>query len=180
MHLAQVAIETSLFGQAFYSQLHLTEFRTCITYSLIFKNRPATVIEKGIQSWFTTGPRGAQCGAALYKENVMPAEVPAGQIARGNEFAELEPDGNIRLNKFRARPDPSPDRGNTVRTREKKEPSVTRIEGKWAFKILSELQHGSAQLSELCASLRPASRKTLKRHLRQLESGPDRPYRWEP
>jgi DNA-binding HxlR family transcriptional regulator len=107
--------------------------------------------------------------AALHKENVMLAEVPAGQIARGNGIAELEPDGNVRLNKFRARPEPSPDRGNTVRTGEKKEPSVTRIEGKWAFRILSELQHCSAHQNELCASLRPASRKTLKRHLRQLE-----------
>ena len=107
--------------------------------------------------------------AALHKENVMPAEVPARQIVRGNGIAELEPDGNVRLNNLRARPDPSTDRRNTVRTREKKEPSVTRIEGKWAFKILSELQHGSAQLSELCASLRPAFRKTLTQHLRQLE-----------
>ena len=107
--------------------------------------------------------------AVLHKENVMPAEVPAGQIARGNGFAELEPDGNVRLNKFRPRPDPRPDRGNVVRTREKKEPSVTRIESKWAFRILSELQHGSVLQSELCASLRPASRKTLKRHLCQLE-----------
>jgi hypothetical protein len=42
---------TILFKQAFYSHPHLTEFRTCITYSpLIFKNRPATVAEKRIQS----------------------------------------------------------------------------------------------------------------------------------
>jgi DNA-binding HxlR family transcriptional regulator len=107
--------------------------------------------------------------AALHKENVMPAEVPARQIVRGNGIAELEPDGNVRLNNLRARPDPSTDRRNTVRTREKKEPSVTRIESKWAFRILSELQHGSVLQSELCASLRPASRKTLKRHLCQLE-----------
>ena len=85
--------------------------------------------------------------AALHKENVMPAEVPAVQIARGNGFAELEPDGNVRLNKFRARPDPRPDRGNVVRTREKKEPSVIRIESKWAFRILSELQQFSPNSS---------------------------------
>lgn len=84
--------------------------------------------------------------AALNKKNVMPA------------------------NKLGTRPDLSPDRRNTiVRTREKKEPSVPRIEGKWAFRILSELEHGSAQLSELCVSLHPASRKTLTQHLRQLE-----------
>jgi len=119
--------------------------------------------------------------AALHKENVMPAEVPAGQIASANGFAELEPDGNVRLNKFRARPDPRPDRGNVVRAREKKEPSVTRIESKWAFRILSELQHGSVLQSELCASLRPASRKNAETtFVPDGESGPDRPYRWEP
>ena len=107
--------------------------------------------------------------AALNKKNAMPDEVPAERIARGNVSPELEPDGNVRLSKFRARPGPNPDRRNTARAREKKQPSVTRIETKWAFRILSELEHGSTQLSELCASLRPASRKTLTQHLRELE-----------
>jgi DNA-binding HxlR family transcriptional regulator len=74
-----------------------------------------------------------------------------------------------RLNKLGARHDLSRDRRNTARAREKKEPSVARIKGKWAFRILSELEQGSAQISELCASLRPASRKTLTQHLRELE-----------
>ena len=67
------------------------------------------------------------------------------------------------------RPGLSRDRRHTARAREKKEPSVTRIEGKWTFRILSELEQGPAQLSELCASLRPASRKTLTEYLRDLE-----------
>ena len=107
--------------------------------------------------------------AALNKKKVMSDKTSPERIARGNVSAELEPDGNVHLSKLRARPDLSFDRRNTARAREKKEPSVTRIEGKWAFRILSELQHGSAQLSERCASLRPASRKTLTQHLRQLE-----------
>jgi DNA-binding HxlR family transcriptional regulator len=107
--------------------------------------------------------------AALNQKNVMSVKVTPERIARGNVSAEHEPDGNARLNKLRARHDLSRDRRNTARAREKKEHSVARIEGKWAFRILSELQHGSAQLSELCASLRPASRKTLAQHLRELE-----------
>jgi DNA-binding HxlR family transcriptional regulator len=107
--------------------------------------------------------------AALNKKNVMSDKATTERIARGNGIAELEPHGNVRLTKFKACPNLSLDRRNTVCDREKKEPSVTRIEGKWAFRILSELQHGSAHQSELCASLRPASRKTLARHLRQLE-----------
>ncbi|MGA7315788.1 MAG: winged helix-turn-helix transcriptional regulator, partial [Silvibacterium sp.] len=91
------------------------------------------------------------------------------RLARDNGNPELRPDGNTRLNKLGTRPDLSPDRRNSVRTREKKKPSVPRIEGKWAFRILSELEHGSAQLSELCVSLHPASGKTLRQHLRQLE-----------
>jgi len=107
--------------------------------------------------------------AALNKKNAIPDEVPAERIARGNVSPELEPDGNVRLSKFSARPGPNPDRRNTARAREKKEPSVTRIEGKWAFRILSELEQGPAQLSELCASFRPASRKMLTEYLRELE-----------
>ena len=107
--------------------------------------------------------------AALNQKNVMSVKVTPERIARGNVSAEHEPDGNARLNKLRARHDLSRDRRNTARARETKEHSVARIEGKWAFRILSELQHGSAQLSELCASLRPASRKTLAQHLRELE-----------
>lgn len=107
--------------------------------------------------------------AALNKKNVMSDKATTQRIARANGIAEFEPDGSVRLTKFKACPNLSLDRRNTVCDREKKEPSVTRIEGKWAFRILSELQHGSAHQSELCASLRPASRKTLARHLRQLE-----------
>jgi DNA-binding HxlR family transcriptional regulator len=107
--------------------------------------------------------------AALNRKNVMSNKATPERIARGNRIAELEPDGSVRLTKFKACPNLNFDRRNIVFDREKKEPSVTRIEGKWAFRILSELQDGSAYQSELCASLRPASRKTLKRHLRQLE-----------
>ena len=107
--------------------------------------------------------------AALNKKNGMSDKATPERIARGNVSAEPESDGHARLSVFRARPEPGPNRRNIARAREKKEPSVTRIEGKWAFRILSELQHGSAQLSELCASLHPASRKTLTQHLHQLE-----------
>jgi DNA-binding HxlR family transcriptional regulator len=107
--------------------------------------------------------------AALNKKNAMPDKAASERLACDNGNPELIPDGNARLNKLGTRPDLSPDRRNTVRTREKKEPSVPRIEGKWAFRILSELEHGSAQLSELCVSLHPASRKTLTQYLRRLE-----------
>jgi len=107
--------------------------------------------------------------AALNKKNIMPDKATPERIAYGNASAELELDGNLRLTKLKARPDLSRDRRNTARAREKKEPSVTRIEGKWAFRILSELEQGPAQLSELFATLRPASRKTLAEYLRELE-----------
>jgi DNA-binding HxlR family transcriptional regulator len=106
---------------------------------------------------------------ALNKRNVMPGKATSERLARDNGNPELRPNGNARLNKLRTRPDLSPDRRNTVRTREKKEPSVPRVEGKWAFRILSKLERGSAQLSELFVSLHPASRKTLTQHMRQLE-----------
>jgi DNA-binding HxlR family transcriptional regulator len=109
--------------------------------------------------------------AALNKKNVMPDKATPKRIAYGNVSADLELDGNLRLTKLKARPDLSRDRRNTARAREKKESSssVTRIESKWAFRILSELEQGPAQLSELCASLRPAPRKTLTEYLRELE-----------
>jgi HxlR-like helix-turn-helix len=107
--------------------------------------------------------------AALNKKNVMPDKATPERIAYGNVSADLESDGNLRLTKLKARPDLSCDRRNTAGAREKKEPSVTRIEGQWAFRILSELEQGPAQLSDLCASLRPASRKTLTEYLRELE-----------
>jgi DNA-binding HxlR family transcriptional regulator len=44
---------------------------------------------------------------------------------------------------------------------------VSRIQRKWAFRILTQLQHGPAQLSQLRATLPPGSRKKL--YLRRLE-----------
>jgi hypothetical protein len=37
---------------------------------------------------------------------------------------------------------------------------VTRIHGKWAFRILTQLQHGPTQLSRLRSTLPPGSKKT--------------------
>jgi DNA-binding HxlR family transcriptional regulator len=45
---------------------------------------------------------------------------------------------------------------------------VTRIRGKWAFRILTQLQHGPIQLSQLRSTLPPGPRKKLKRYLREL------------
>jgi hypothetical protein len=44
--------------------------------------------------------------AALNQKNVMSVKVTPEGIARGNVSAELEPDGNARLNKLRARREP--------------------------------------------------------------------------
>ena len=46
---------------------------------------------------------------------------------------------------------------------------VTRIQGKWAFRILTQLQHGPTQLSQLRSTLPPGSRKKLTQYLRELE-----------
>ena len=46
---------------------------------------------------------------------------------------------------------------------------VTRIQGKWAFRILTQLQHGPTQLSQLRSMLPPGSKKKLTQYLRELE-----------
>ena len=46
---------------------------------------------------------------------------------------------------------------------------VTRIQGKWAFRILTQLEHGPTQLSRLHSTLPPGSRKKLTQYLRGLE-----------
>ncbi len=46
---------------------------------------------------------------------------------------------------------------------------VTRIQGKWAFRILTQLQHGPTQLSRLRSTLPPGSKKSLTQYLRELE-----------
>jgi len=46
---------------------------------------------------------------------------------------------------------------------------VTRIQGKWAFRILTQLEHGPSQLSRLHSTLPPGSRKKLTQYLRGLE-----------
>ena len=46
---------------------------------------------------------------------------------------------------------------------------VTRIHGKWAFRILTQLQHGPTQLSRLRSTLPPGSKKNLAQYLRELE-----------
>ena len=46
---------------------------------------------------------------------------------------------------------------------------VSRIQGKWAFRILIQLQHGPIQLSQLRSTLPPGFRKKLTQYLRELE-----------
>jgi DNA-binding HxlR family transcriptional regulator len=46
---------------------------------------------------------------------------------------------------------------------------VSRIQGKWALRILTQLQHGPIQLSQLRSTLPPGSRKKLRQYLRELE-----------
>jgi len=46
---------------------------------------------------------------------------------------------------------------------------VSHIHGKWAFRILTQLQHGPTQLSQLGSTLPPGSRKKLTQYLRELE-----------
>ena len=46
---------------------------------------------------------------------------------------------------------------------------VTRLQGKWVFRILTQLQHGPIQLSQLRSTLPPGARKKLTRYLRELQ-----------
>ena len=46
---------------------------------------------------------------------------------------------------------------------------VTRIQGKWAFRILTQLRYGPTQLSRLRSTLPPGARKRLTRYLRELQ-----------
>lgn len=52
--------------------------------------------------------------AALNKKNVTCDKATPERIVRGNGSAEVEPDGNVRLRKSRARPDLRPERRNTA------------------------------------------------------------------
>ena len=47
--------------------------------------------------------------------------------------------------------------------------AINLIHGKWKTRILSQLQHGPARLSELRRMFPEASKKMLTQHLRELE-----------
>ena len=107
--------------------------------------------------------------AALKSNGVMPGKITPGQSGPENVRTKLEPNGKARLSKSRTLQDHRLDRSAAVHAQGDQNRCVTRIQGKWAIRILTQLQHGPTQLSRLRSTLPPVSRKKLAQYLRQLE-----------
>jgi DNA-binding HxlR family transcriptional regulator len=107
--------------------------------------------------------------AALKSNGVMPGKITPGQPAPENVRTKLEPNSKARLGKSRTLQDHRLNRSAAVHAQGDENRCVTRIQGKWAFRILTQLQHGPTQLSQLRSTLPPGSRKKLTQYLRELE-----------
>jgi len=107
--------------------------------------------------------------AGLKINGVIPRENTLGQSARRKLRAELEPGMRAPLSKSKTLPLHSLDRTVAARAQEDEDLCVTRIEGQWAFCILSQLQHGPTQLSQLGRTVPQTSRKKLTQYLCKLE-----------
>ena len=107
--------------------------------------------------------------AALKSNGVMPRKITPGQSALENVRTKLEPNSKARRGKSRTLQDHRLNRSAAVHAQEGENRCVTRIQGKWAFRILTKLQHGPTQLSQLRSTLPPGSRKKLTQYLRELE-----------
>jgi DNA-binding HxlR family transcriptional regulator len=107
--------------------------------------------------------------AALKSNGVMPGKITPGQSGPENVRTKLEPNGKARLSKSRTLQDHRLDRSAAVHAQGDQNRCVMRIQGKWAFRILTQLQHGPTQLSRLRSTLPPGSRKKLTQYLRELE-----------
>jgi DNA-binding HxlR family transcriptional regulator len=107
--------------------------------------------------------------AALKSNGVMPRKITPGQSLPEKARTKLEPNSKARLRKSRTLQDHRLDRNAAVHAQKDENRWVTRIQGKWAFRILTQLRHGPTQLSQLRSTLPPGSRKKLTRYLRELE-----------
>ncbi len=107
--------------------------------------------------------------AALKSNGVMPGKITLGQPAPENVRTKLEPNSKARLGKSRTLQDHRLNRSAAVHAQGDENRCVTRIQGKWAFRILTQLQHGPTQLSQLRSTLPPGSRKKLTQYLCELE-----------
>jgi hypothetical protein len=99
--------------------------------------------------------------AALKSNGVMPGKITPGQSGPENVRTKLEPNGKARLSKSKTLQDHRLNRSAAVHAQGDQNRCVTRIQGKWAFRILTQLQHGPTQLSQLRSTLPPGSRKGL-------------------
>ena len=107
--------------------------------------------------------------AALKSNGVMPGKITPGQSALETVRTKLEPNSKARLGKSRNLQDHRLNRSAAVHAQGDENRCVTRIQGKWAFRILTQLQDGPTQLSQLRSTLPPGSRKKLIECLRELE-----------
>jgi DNA-binding HxlR family transcriptional regulator len=107
--------------------------------------------------------------AALKSNGVMPGKITPGQPAPENVRTKLEPNSKARLGKSRTLQDHRLNRSAAVHAQGDENRRVMRIQGKWAFRILTQLLHGPTQLSQLRSTLPPGSRKKLTQYLRELE-----------
>ena len=107
--------------------------------------------------------------AALKNNDITPGKIRPVRSASRNVRTKLEPNSNVHSSKSRMLPDHGLDCIAAVHPYEDENRCVTRIHGKWAFSILSQLQHGPTQLIRLRSMLPQASRKKLTQYLRKLE-----------
>ena len=107
--------------------------------------------------------------AALKSNDVIPGKIRPGQSAPENVRTRLEPNSKARLGKSRTLQVHRLNRSAAVHAQADENRCVTRIQGKWAFRILTHLQHGPTQLTQLRSTLPPGSRKKLTQYLRELE-----------
>ena len=107
--------------------------------------------------------------ATLKSNSVMPGKITPGQSAPENVRTKLEPNSKVQLGKSRTVQDHRLNRSAAVHAQGDGSRCVTRIQGKWAFRILSQLQHGPTHLSQLQSTLPTGSRKKLTQYLRDLE-----------
>jgi DNA-binding HxlR family transcriptional regulator len=96
-------------------------------------------------------------------------KITPGQPAPENVRTKLEPNSKARRGQSRTLQDHRLNRSAAGHAQRAENCCVTRIQGKWAFRILTQLQHGPTQLSRLRSTLPPGSRKKLTQYLRELE-----------
>ena len=106
------------------------------------------------------------CSEALKSnDNYTRGSRPTRSAAR-NVRSKIKPKPEAHSNKSRMLSGRSLDR---VHAHGDENCCVTRIRGKWAFSILTQLQHGPTQLSQLGSTLPRTSRKKLTEYVGKLQ-----------